>query len=204
MRSKKKLIIISLIVLALLASVILYFNYSKKLTTNIPAKEDIVKNYFSGATTGKDGKGKELTPEQRQELYKKSAELLSAYVQSNPNDIGALNNLAGAYYNTGNLNKAEETLKKLLALDSSSTSALTHNNLANILRDSGKYAEAEDHYKKSIELYPDLIAPYYNYATMLGGLENKKDEAIQILKEGLIKNPDDATLKSLLAEYQKT
>jgi tetratricopeptide (TPR) repeat protein len=205
--NKKKLILIGLIVMVVLVGVIIYLNYSKKFIFIKPAlisKEDIVKNYFDGATTGRDATGRDLTSEQRQALYNKSAELLSTYIQTNSNDVGALNDLAGAYYNTGNLDKAEETLKKILALDSSSASALIHNNLANILRDGGKIIEAEEHYKQSIELYPDLIAPYYNYAAMLGGLENKKDESIKIIQEGLVKNPEDATLKNLLIEYQKT
>jgi tetratricopeptide (TPR) repeat protein len=200
---KKKIIMIGLVVLVVLVGALLYYFNSRKIAINTSIRENIVKNYFNGATTGKDATGKDLTTDQRQALYNESAELLSTYIQTNPNDVGALNDLAGAYYNTGNLDKAAEALKKILALDSTSASALTHNNLANILRDSGKYTEAEDHYRQSTELNSYLIAPYYNYAAMLGGLENKKEEAIKILQEGLTKNPDDATLKNLLGEYTK-
>ena len=162
----------------------------------------ILKNYFNGATAGKDDKGNALSPDQRQELYNKSAESLALYIQSNPNDIDALTKLAGAYYNTGNLDKAAETFKKILVLKPND--ALIQNNLANVLRDSGKYPEAEGYYQNAIKLDPALTAPYFNYAVMLGGLENKKDEAINILNEGLSKIPEDATLKNLLEEYKKT
>jgi len=203
--SKKQITIITMVIIVILllvAGVFLYLNYSKKPVSIIPVtKEDVVKNYLGGATTGKDDKGTVLSPDQRQELYNKSVELLALYIQNNPNDVDALTKLAGAYYNVGNLDKAAETFQKIVVLDPNN--ALVHNNLANVLRDSGKYSEAEGDYKRSIEISPNLSAPYFNLAVMYG-LENKKDEAIKILEEGLIKNPGDETLKQLLGEYKNS
>lgn len=59
----------------------------------------------------------------------------------------------------------------------------TLNNLANCLRQQGRYAEAEPHYKKAIELkgmqvgplHRDMIPYFENYAKLLRAAGNEKE-----------------------------
>ena len=110
--------------------------------------------------------------------------------------------LGVAYYNLKEYAKAEATYRDIVAKNPGNF--LVYSYLANTLRDEGKFDEAEQNYRKSTEIDPTFINSYTSLASMLYVTENnKKDQAIAVLKDGLSKNPDDATLQRLLELYQQ-
>jgi tetratricopeptide (TPR) repeat protein len=77
-------------------------------------------------------------------------------------------------------------------------SAESFANLAMVYRMQERYEEAEDNYKRAIELEPDNEDYYYILSEMFSA--NKQPEkAIELLEEGLIKNPNSAILHMFLA-----
>jgi tetratricopeptide (TPR) repeat protein len=77
-------------------------------------------------------------------------------------------------------------------------SAESFANLAMVYRMLERYVEAEDNYKRAIELEPDNEDYYYILSEMFSA--NKQPErAIELLEEGLINNPNSAILHMFLA-----
>src|ERR1700748_2867084 len=56
-------------------------------------------------------------------------------------------------FDKGDLKRAENIYRDLLARDD--RNGLAHNNLANLLRQAGHFAEAEAHYRRGLEFIPD-------------------------------------------------
>ena len=67
-----------------------------------------------------------------------------------------------------------------------------HNSLANVLKEQGKFLEAIIFYKKAIEINPDNLEAYLNYAAALKSL-NELDKALQLLKKVISLNPSKIT-----------
>jgi tetratricopeptide (TPR) repeat protein len=70
-------------------------------------------------------------------------------------------------YQEGDLKRAEDIFRDVLAKDD--RHAMAHNNLANLLRQTGRFNEAEAHYRRALERMPDSAEIRNNLA---GALEN--------------------------------
>ncbi|MBU7046665.1 MAG: tetratricopeptide repeat protein [Theionarchaea archaeon] len=69
--------------------------------------------------------------------------------------------------------------------------AIAHNNYGNLLKDMGKYEEAESHYKESLRINPEYAGAHYNYGILLQEM-GKYEEAEFHYKESLRINPEYA------------
>jgi tetratricopeptide (TPR) repeat protein len=84
---------------------------------------------------------------------------LEKAIELNPDIVQAWNNLANAYLQKGNLDKAIETNLRLLNL--APTFGLGHNNLAVAYSHKGEHAKAIEHVDKAkalgFEVHPDFL-----------------------------------------------
>jgi len=202
-RSFKNKIVILLAVILFLAVLIiliisLFSDYILKKSQQINFEKG-VKSYEE-AITGLKG-GEKISPEEREESYKKAIENLEKVTAVQSTNLEALLKTASSYYNLGNLDEAAETLRKAIEIDP--LNASIYNNLGNILRDQNKLEEAKSYYYKAIELNPNLTISYLNLAVLLKALEGNTEEAIKVLEEGIDRNPEDGLLRQLLGEYKK-
>lgn len=137
------------------------------------------------ATESTDGAGSETTPETQADAggtdYAAQVPELEAQVEENPEDLATLQDLAIAYYQTGQYEQAVETYQKMLDIEDS---AVVHNNLGNVYRDWEKTDEAIQQYETAIELDPTLASAYTNLA-MLYALDGQTEEAVSVLQRGL-------------------
>ncbi len=71
---------------------------------------------------------------------------------------------------------------------------------ARLLEGEGKFAEAEKYYRELLGLRPDVPWHYVKLGALLGK-EERMDEGIEVLKEGLKNVPDSVVLLSRLASF---
>lgn len=134
--------------------------------------------------------------------YQKSVDnLLKAY-EIRPDDYNIVYGLAMAYYDLKDYANAEKYYG--VAADSpkanKSSIAMIYNNLGNTYRDSSQTDKAETAYKKAIELDSHLTYAYLNLAVMDYGL-GKKEQAIEVLKQGVEAVPSATDIANLLKKY---
>lgn len=190
---KKPTIILVILAVALVV-VAGYFIFFKKNSTNGPGSiNKILQDSSANSGAAND--------QQRFEAYKKSIPELEKKTGSDPKDIGSMLRLASAYYNVGDLNNAIATLQKAIEVDGGS--ALAHNNLGNLYREKGDITSSDMEYNKAITIDPKLASAYINLAVNLHDSEDRSDEAIAILNQGLAQLPDNEGIKTLLKEYNR-
>ena len=84
------------------------------------------------------------------------------------------------YYGRQEYDKAIELYES--AIEYNPTYGDAHNNLANVLKDTGFLDEAIYHYKKSIEFRPDKAELYSNYSVVLKDKYELEESLIQVEK----------------------
>ena len=120
-------------------------------------------------------------------------------VESDPDNINYLTELAVTHYRLKNYHESIKIYKEIINLDESNTSL--YNNTGNIYWIIKDIERAEYYFKKAIELDANLIAPYSNLALMLDENE-RKEEAIEILNQGITANPESTELKKALRDIE--
>lgn len=90
--------------------------------------------------------------------------------------------MAFEYYQAGNLIKAEEYLRKAIALQSNN--AELYNNLGLVLQGMGRIDEAVEFFQKAISLNPNLADAYYNLGNIFRELWNI-DKAIECYQRSI-------------------
>ena len=124
------------------------------------------------------------------EEYEAALPDLEKAVENAPNDLGALQELAIAQYNTGRYEEAAATYQKMLAIKDD---AFTRNNYGNVLRDWKRPEEAKAQYEKAISLDPLQTNAYINLAGVFVS-EGHVDDAVKVLDRGLaVLTGDDKT-----------
>ncbi len=100
--------------------------------------------------------------------------------------------------NSGDYKRAEEVLLRIT--EEWKTDFVAFNNLGDLYQNYLKdYPKAEQAHRKVIELKPDFIQAYINlYDLYRLFYTEKKDQAVAILREGIMKNPQDTQLRVLL------
>lgn len=135
-------------------------------------------------STGTSGGGKSAD----EQSYAKKLPSLMKSAQDNPKDLGALQQLAIAYYQTKQYDKAVDTYNKMLKIKDS---AEVRNNLANVYRDMKKTDQAIKEYKAAIQADPKRVQAYVDLAALYL-MSGKPDQAKTVLKDGLTKTGGDA------------
>lgn len=131
----------------------------------------------------------------KQNNYSSALNYFQKAVESDPNNIDYLAELAITHYKLKNYNEAIKSYEKIISLSPDNISC--YNRIGNIYWIKKDFKRAEFYFKKAIELDSNLIVSYNNLALMLD--ENgKKNEAIEILNQGIMANPDNVELKYYL------
>jgi tetratricopeptide (TPR) repeat protein len=106
---------------------------------------------------------------------------LTKKAEDSPTDPVALQELAIAQYQTRRYAEAVATYESMLAVEDS---AITHNNLANVLRDWGKIEGARAEYEEALALDPTLTIVYINLAS-LDLRQGDNAAALKVLDRGI-------------------
>ena len=134
------------------------------------------------------------------EEYAAMAPELQAALETDPDNLETLQQLAIAQYNTGAYEEAAATYEKMLALEDT---AFARNNYANVLRDWGKTDDAIASYETSISMDATLVTPHINLASVLAR-QQKVQEAITILENALaaVSTEDRAQVETYLEQLK--
>jgi len=131
----------------------------------------------------------------KQNNYSSALDYFQKAVKSEPNNAGYLAELAITQYRLKNYDEAIKSYEKIISLNPNNISC--YNRIGNIYWIKKDFERAEFYFKKAIELDPNLIVGYNNLALMLD--ENgEREEAIEILNQGIKSNPDNIELKYYL------
>lgn len=127
--------------------------------------------------------------------YSEALNYFQKAVEEEPNNISYLTELATTHYRLKNYDEAIKTYDKILGLEKDN--AFAYNNIGNIYAIKKDYANAEYHFRKAIEIDSSSIPSYSNLALMFDEI-NRKEEAIEVLKQGIEANPERYELKMAL------
>ncbi len=187
--SKKKILILGLLVVILVAGfVLIAWPKYKKYSEEKKAQQQVVDDL------------KAHNPQLYGKISKAMQENLDK-LKKNPKDFEALRDLAAQYQTLLLIDKAEETYKK--ALEISPDSGLIWNNLAVLYERSENWSKAKEAYLKIISLDPKTYSAYISLAQMyLNNHEGNKEDAVKLLQQGIL-NTGSKTLKDALDRFNK-
>lgn len=196
-RYEKNLIIAGLFIFIILGVIFLVFilpkisglhsNYNKSSNKN-PVNYSIDKN----SPEGNYQAGMKFLD---QNNHSSALDYFKNAVESEPDNINYLTELAITHYRLKNYRESIKAYEKIINLDGSNASL--YNNTGNIYWVTKDMGKAEYYFRKAIEIDSNLIAPYSNLALMFDENE-RKEEAIEILNEGIAANPGSIELKMTL------
>lgn len=161
-KSNKRLIFIIVLVVAVVAFLFLAWWMNRKKMLEIAPQSALVS--YEQAITGV-ADGKDLSLDQRKNLYNQAITGLEAELKTDPQNTTLMMQIASAYYNSGNLNKAIEYIQKAIAVDA--TNASLQNTLGMFLNEKGDTAGAERAFHKAIEIDPQDSNPRINLENLL-------------------------------------
>lgn len=127
--------------------------------------------------------------------YSEALNYFQKAVDTDPNNINYLTELATTHYRLKNYDEAIRTYNKIISIEKNDSFA--YNNIGNIYSIKNDYANAESYFRKAIEIDPCSIPSYSNLALMFDE-NNRKDDAIEVLKQGIEANPNSFELKITL------
>ena len=137
-----------------------------------------------------------------QAQYETDLAALQEKAKASPSDLTVLQDLAIAQYQTQRFNDAIATYEQMIKIKDE---PVYHNNLANVLRDAGREADATKEYQAAIAADPALVVAYVN----LGTLQFSQDDVAggsKTLDEGIAKTTgeDQQRLKDVKAALLKS
>lgn len=103
-----------------------------------------------------------------------------------PDFAEGMNKLAFVLAKQGDKHGAEKYYKASLQLEDDD---MTHNALAVLLVSSERFEEAEDHYKKALEIDENYEVTWFNYANLMLRLQ-REEEAKEMYKKALEISPE--------------
>lgn len=128
--------------------------------------------------------------------YKQAADLLSKYLEENPEDSLAWTMLGSCYQSLGNNNEARKALKIALKFDPEKVHALS--TLGIIARQEKDYDKAIEYYEQAIEIDPKFAQAYSGIAVVaLKKYDNAK--ALDFAKKAYNLNESDPVIASNLS-----
>jgi len=116
-------------------------------------------------------------------------------LESDPNHIAALTNMADTYEQTGNDKKAHEIFTYLTRINPED--ALAHFNLGNFFLRHNQHIEAAKCYEECLKRDQEFADAWYNIAWILNQTK-AKDKAREYAEKGLKADPEHEDLKELL------
>jgi tetratricopeptide (TPR) repeat protein len=114
-------------------------------------------------------------------------------------NVDVLRRLGMSYLQIDDYASAKDIYKKLLEIDPKDD--LVEASLANALHKLGEDDTAIVHHERSLVLDADYAPHYYNYANTLYDL-NRKDEALELYKKALEKDPDLKAAHKIIKELE--
>ena len=136
-----------------------------------------------------------------QDQYETDLPGLQEKAKATPNDLTVLQDLAIAQYQTQRFDEAIATYQQMIKIKDE---PVYHNNLANVLRDAGREADAIKEYQAAIAADPLLVVAYVNLGTLQFNQDNAADGA-KTLDAGIAKTTgeDQQRLKDVKAAILK-
>ena len=137
----------------------------------------------------------------QEERYAEGAELLKKVIQHSQNNSAPYINLAIASGKLGEIEAAENYLKQALAINPKHP--VTLNELALLLRQTGRYTEARQHYENLVKFYPEFMPARRNLGILCELYLNDVPCAIAQYEVYSEANPDDGDVKLWLTTLKR-
>ena len=141
----------------------------------------------------------------RRGRYAEALETYQTVRELAPQYTGVYANLAAVYHQLGRTDEAASELQRSLEI---APNSITYSNLGTLLYFQGRYPEALSAFERSVELGANTYSRWGNLADaarMVVGAHQKAHDsyvrAVQLGREHLAANPDDADARSSLALY---
>ena len=109
-------------------------------------------------------------------------------------------NLGIAYARTGEMDKAEESLKK--ALEINGRHPVASNELGLVYRKTGRYQEAREIYQSTLKMYPDFLPAIKNLGVLCDIYLQDLNCALEEYEEYLRRIPNDEKVKIWVADVK--
>jgi tetratricopeptide (TPR) repeat protein len=125
---------------------------------------------------------------------------ITAYETSarlDPANILPLVNVSMLYAEAGQMDRAEQSLRRALTREPNSAPA--NFNLGLLVAEKGDFAEAQKLLRAAIQADPAMAAAAYNLAVIVGG--DRPDEAISLCRQAVKSRPDEPKYGFTLAYY---
>lgn len=134
--------------------------------------------------------------------YEKAIELLNKVIRGSHNNSAPYINIAMAYQKIGEMERAEENLKK--ALEINPDHPVANNEYALLHRRSGRYIEAREVYERLLRKYPDFLPARKNLGILCELYLNDAQCALAQYETYLASNPEDETVKIWIAGLKQS
>jgi tetratricopeptide (TPR) repeat protein len=135
-----------------------------------------------------------------EEKYAEAIQLLKAVTGKTSKFSAPYINLGIAYTRSGELDKAEESLKK--ALEIADQHPVAYNELGLVYRQTGRYKEARELYETLLTLYPDFLPAHKNLGVLCDIYIQDLHCALQQYEEYLKGMPGDEKVKIWMADVK--
>ena len=136
----------------------------------------------------------------KEEKYPEAIRLLRAVTGKASKFTGPHINLGIAYARTGEMEKAEESLKKALELNP--YHPVANNELGLVYRKTGRYPEARQIYESLLTMYPDYLPVRKNFGVLCDIYTQDLSCAIEQYEAYLEGMPDDEKVKIWVADVK--
>lgn len=137
----------------------------------------------------------------QEERYPEAIELLKKVIQHSQNNSAPYINIAIAYGKVGDPEAAEGYLKQAMAINPKHP--VTLNEYGLLLRQTGRYAEARQHYENLLKLYPVFLPARKNLGILCELYLNDVPCAIEQYEVYSEANPDDGDVKLWLTTLKR-
>lgn len=134
--------------------------------------------------------------------YEKAIELLNKVIRGSHNNSAPYINIAMAYQEIGEMERAGENLKK--ALEINPDHPVANNEYALLHRRSGRYIEARELYERLLRKYPDFLPARKNLGILCELYLNDAQCALAQYETYLASNPEDETVKIWIAGLKQS
>lgn len=135
-----------------------------------------------------------------EENYAEAIRLLKSITGKTSKFTAPYINLGIAYARTGEMNKAEETLKKALKLNAQHPVA--NNEIGIVYRKTGQYTKAREHYQIVVKAYPEFLPARKNLGVLCDIYMQDLECALEQYEEYLKRKPDDEKVKIWVADVK--
>ena len=136
----------------------------------------------------------------KEEKYPEAIRLLKAVSGKASKFTGPHINLGIAYVRTGELDKAEESLKQALELNA--YHPVANNEMGLVYRKTGRYAEARQTYESLLTMYPDYLPARKNLGVLCDIYIQDLSCAMEQYEAYLEGMPDDENVKIWVADVK--